>query len=81
MSQIKDLIIAIEECEYKLLVERKRLRDIELALDTDKKRLKELIISEGCAGCVIQVDNNGESKIYFTDNMGEIHSIARVVKL
>jgi hypothetical protein len=81
MSQIKDLIIAVEECEYKLLIERKRLKEFEIALDADRRRLKELIISEGCAGCIIQVDNNGESKFYSTDNTGKIHSIARVVKL
>ena len=81
MSQIKDLIIAIDELEQKLLVERKRLRSIEVTLDADRKRLRELIISEGCAGCMILVDNNGESKIYSADNCGEIHSIERVVKL
>jgi hypothetical protein len=81
MSQIKDLIIAIDDFEHKLLVERKRLRNIELALDADRKRLRELIISEGYAGCMIQVDNNGESKIYSIDDTGEIHSIERVVKL
>jgi hypothetical protein len=78
---IKDLIIAIDELEHKLMIERKKLRNIELALDADRKRLRELIISEGYAGCMIQVDNNGESKIYSIDNAGEIHSIERVVKL
>ena len=81
MSQIKDLIIAIDEFEHKLMVERKKLRNIELALDADRKRLRELIISEGFTGCMIQIDNNGESKIYSIDDAGEIHSIERVVKL
>lgn len=81
MSQIKDLIIAIEDREYKLLVERKKMRDSELSLDADKKRLKELIISEGHAGCVIHIEKDGETKIYSTDDKGQIHSIARVVKL
>lgn len=81
MSQIKDLIIAIDEFENKLLVERKKLRNIEQAIDSDRKRLRELIISEGYAGCMIQVDNNGESKIYSVDKAGDILSIERVVKL
>ena len=81
MSQIKDSIIAIEDREYKLLVARKKMRDSELSLDADKKRLKELIVSEGHAGCVIQIEKDGEIKIYSTDEKGEIYSIARVIKL
>ena len=81
MSQIKDLIIAIEDRDHKLLDGRKKITESELSLDADKKRLKELIVSEGHAGCVIQIEKDGETKIYSTDEQGEIYSIARVIKL
>lgn len=81
MSQIRDLIIAIEDREYKLALERRKIQESDLRLDADKNRLKELIVSEGHAGSVIYIEKDGETKIYSTDDRGEIRPIARVVKL